>query len=86
LSVVKRSKEMAKGIKRKLAIARRRVSEEIRGLRQGGGIYASGTASEGYSGGYRDALDDVLLALNGVTPQRRGYWIENSWLEPKEEE
>ena len=36
----------------------------------------AGLASEGYAGGYRDALDDVLLALDGVPPQNRGrgWW------------
>jgi hypothetical protein len=38
------------------------------------GREAAGLASEGYAGGYRDALDDVLLALNGVKPNRRFYW------------
>lgn len=36
--------------------------------------YATGLASEGYVGGYRDALSDVILAMNGVRPDRRGWW------------
>ena len=36
--------------------------------------YGGGLSSEGYVGGYRDALSDVLLAMNGVTPDRRGWW------------
>jgi hypothetical protein len=35
-----------------------------------GGLYARGLAGEGYAGGYRDALHDVILFLNGVKPQR----------------
>jgi hypothetical protein len=38
------------------------------------GLYGGGLASEGYAGGYKDALCDVLLLLNGVTPMRRDYW------------
>ena len=35
------------------------------------GIYAAGLASEGYDGGYRDAMSDALLILAGVEPQSR---------------
>ncbi len=39
------------------------------------GTYASALASEGYAGGYRDALDDVLLLIRaGCVPERRHYW------------
>jgi hypothetical protein len=51
----------------------RAVEREIRELSQGG-KYAAGTASEGYAGGYRDALYDIVLLLNGTVPRRRGYW------------
>jgi len=75
---------MSRGIKRKLQQVRRQVELEISGFArrdegQGGVNYAGGLASEGYAGGYRDALDDVMLALNGVPPSRRGWW-------PREEE
>ena len=50
------------------------VSDEISGNASTGGHYAAALASEGYAGGYRDALDDVLLLLQGVTPRRRHYW------------
>ena len=36
--------------------------------------HAGGLASEGYKGGYRDALNDVLLFLQGVRPGTRGWW------------
>ena len=29
------------------------------------GFYGSGLSSEGYAGGYRDALEDVLIILRG---------------------
>ncbi len=69
---------MAKGIKRKIAIARENVQKEM-GLVVGIGIddrqgFSSGLSGEGYNGGYRDALDDILLVLNGVRPNRRGFW------------
>lgn len=50
------------------------VEKDISGHASRGGIYAGGLAGEGYNGGYRDALSDVILALNGVTPDRNGWW------------
>ena len=35
---------------------------------------ASAMAGEGYNGGYRDALNDVILVLNGILPDRNGWW------------
>jgi len=63
---------MAKGIKRQIAIARQNAEREIASLARG--FYGRGLSSEGYAAGYRDALDDVLLALNGNIPQRNGWW------------
>jgi hypothetical protein len=38
--------------------------------------YAAGMSTEGYLGGYRDALSDVLLVLSGCVPcVRPEYWI-----------
>lgn len=51
-----------------------RAQEEIR-FNQGS-HYARGLSGEGYSGGYVDALMDVLLLLNGCLPDRRNYWRE----------
>lgn len=65
---------MAKGIKRLIYKVRKSVDQEIEAFARSGGLYARGLASEGYKGGYRDALDDVLLALNGVSPNRRRWW------------
>lgn len=68
---------MARGIKRKARAALKRVSNEIAGHAQGD-KFASGLASEGYAGGYRDALADVLLVLDGVPPcSRPQYWSRN---------
>ncbi len=65
-----------RGIKRLLAVARRNAEREILMTASLGSKYARGLAGESYAGGYRDALDDVLLALNGVTPNRNGWWEE----------
>lgn len=53
--------------------ARHAAAREIAANSQG--KFGAGLASEGYAGGYRDALDDVLLVLNRVMPRRRGYWL-----------
>ena len=65
---------MAKGIKRKVANAYESVQREIYLFSKSASI--SGLASEGYNGGYADALQDVLLALNGTTPNRNNWWDE----------
>ncbi len=38
------------------------------------GFYGAGLSSEGYAGGYRDALHDIELCLSNVMPNRRHYW------------
>lgn len=69
---------MAKGIKRLLRKVYDKVSEDISGdSRRSEGIYSTGLASEGYNGGYRQCLNDVILALNGVEPNTtnaRRWW------------
>jgi ribosomal protein L32E len=66
---------MAKGIQKKIRRALRRIQAEQRGY--GDGKYARGLASEGYSGGYAQALRDVSLLLNGVDPNDgRNYWTD----------
>jgi hypothetical protein len=63
-------------IVRRIRVAKVHVGAEINGHAAGGGIYSRGLASEGYSGGYRDALEDVLLLLESDTvPNRRHYWV-----------
>jgi len=51
---------------------RKIVSGIIAGFAKGGQI-AAGLASEGYNGGYRDALSDVELLLNGIYPNERFF-------------
>ncbi|HEY5851981.1 MAG TPA: hypothetical protein VIT62_14600 [Lysobacter sp.] len=57
---------MSKGIHRKITKALRRIEYDMRG--HGGGMYARGLASEGYLGGYRQALSDVSALLRGIPP------------------
>lgn len=66
----------AKGIKRRLRTARQQVRAEICGfVASNPGLYGRALASEGYAGGYFDALSDVALLLDGVEPsRRRDYW------------
>lgn len=57
--------------------AMERVRGEISGHAAGGRI-ASALASEGYSGGYFDALCDIQLLINDVIPNRRNYWPQGA--------
>ena len=70
-------------IKRKVRKALARVNGEVADMTSEGGLYARGLASEGYAGGYAQALRDVLLALDGVKPGTRHYWKD--WPETKED-
>ena len=65
---------MAKGIQRLLKRARANAQDDIRGMHNRGGLYAHGLANEGYAGGYVEALNDVELALRGVTPNNSRFW------------
>lgn len=67
---------MTKGIKRQLKIAYKNVSKEI-SWGEKGNFYQAGLASEGYAGGYRQALSDVKLALDGVAPSNSRYWPQD---------
>lgn len=68
------SKSVRTGVRRRIALALTRVEAEISGHAALGGRYAGAMSGEGYSGGYRDALLDAQLLLNGVTPHRRHYY------------
>jgi hypothetical protein len=65
---------MAKGIIRKVEAVIHKIDKELSSQSQE--KYVRGLAREGYVGGYQEALMDVLLALNGVTPNRRNWWRE----------
>lgn len=64
---------MPKGIKRQIDAASKKVRQEI-SYNSRGGFVAGALASEGYAGGYLQALSDVQLLLNGVRPNTRDYW------------
>jgi hypothetical protein len=68
----------ARGIVRKVQKARKQVEELIRRETDRTNRFSGGLSGEGWNGGYRQALDDVLLALNGVEPSTRGFWTEES--------
>jgi hypothetical protein len=60
-------------MKKQIRAVLKKVSLEI-AANSHGGKYSAGLASEGYTGGYRDALNDVLLLMNRVKPSRRNWW------------
>ena len=66
---------MAKGIKRQIKLALLKVNCEISMFAKRD-FPAGALASEGYTGGYRQALCDVIAALNGVPPSNSRYWPE----------
>jgi hypothetical protein len=59
---------------RRIEAVRAVVMEEILGNRSGG-KFARGLATEGFAGGYLQALDDIDAALrHGEPSDHRGYW------------
>jgi len=62
-------------IKTNIRLALEEINKEIINHASSGDLYARGLSSEGYSGGYRDALHDVLLVLDGIKPNRL-YWFK----------
>ena len=68
---------MARGIIRRLRRASDRVRQEILLQAMDGGKYAGALSTEGWIGGYRQALRDVNAVLSGWEPNdpRTGsYW------------
>lgn len=65
---------MRLGPKTRIKLAISKVTDEIQDMYDAGSGLYSTLAGEGYSGGYRQALSDVLLVLNGVKPNTRDYW------------
>ncbi len=50
------------------------ILEKVKKENEGSHYSSRGLSLEGYTGGYLDALTDILLVLNGVNPKRRDYW------------
>ena len=65
---------MVKGIKRQIDIALSNVQKEIT-TNSKRGFFSAGLSTEGYAGGYMQALLDVIAALNGVPPSHSRYWL-----------
>lgn len=69
----------AKGIKRKLDMVYKKVSKTISDNAKGG-FYAAGLSTEGYHGGYRQAIMDVTAAIYGNNPNfpsTKDYWEDS---------
>lgn len=67
---------MAKGIYRKLDLVLKNLRWEMKG-NPDDGKYARGLRSEGYLGGYRQAILDVDLALRGGNPVTWHLWDDD---------
>ena len=63
------------GPKSRIRLALAAVNRRIAAFASQGGLYARGLSGEGYNGGYRDALSDVLLVINGCVPNRNQDWL-----------
>jgi hypothetical protein len=56
-------------------MARDKVAQEISRNAERGSYFSGGLASEGYAGGYQQALDDVDAMLrHGCPGDPRHYW------------
>ena len=58
----------------RINVATERTDESIKASTNRDSLHSRGLASEGYLGGYRDALQDVVLLINGTIPNRRQLW------------
>lgn len=71
---------MARGIKRKIKRAIKQVQADITSYAENSGgdtFYTRGLSSEGWKGGYLQALYDIDVLLNGTMPSDRRsleYW------------
>jgi hypothetical protein len=65
---------MPKGIQTLLRIAIDNLEADMNDGTNRDRLYSRGLTREGYNGGYQAALMDVQNALNGVTPNRNGWW------------
>ncbi len=60
-------------VRKLLDEVRKVVMDELRG--NGEGKYGRGLSSEGFAGGYLQAIDDIAGALDhGYPTDHRGYW------------
>ena len=60
---------------RRIAAVRKVVADEIAANTDRKNLFSRGLATEGYAGGYLQALDDVAGALqHGAPSDHHGYW------------
>ncbi len=71
---------MTKGIRRKLDLVLRNIAYELR-PQPDDNAYTRGLRGEGYLGGYRAAIIDVKIALDGFHPDTRDLW--DNWEETR---
>jgi hypothetical protein len=64
-----------KTIKQRMKLALEKVNKDVAEFSEQN--RTAGLVSEGYDGGYRDALSDAILLLNGVVPRRNNWWLED---------
>ena len=65
-----RKRELERRLKLAMAAVQKKISANARQ-----GFYAAGLSSEGYAGGFKQALSDVLQLLYDVEPNDdRHYW------------
>jgi hypothetical protein len=69
-----RGEAMKQSAKKQIDKALDKVNREINNSTDRNNLYSRGLSREGWQGGYAQALMDVLLILNGVTPNTRNYW------------
>jgi hypothetical protein len=50
------------------------AEDEIKGMTDENSPFSCGLSSEGFSGGYVRAMNDVLLLMNGVYPTSSRFW------------
>jgi hypothetical protein len=60
---------------KRIAAVREVVQAEITSHSKSGDLYAHGLSTEGFAGGYLQALDDIDGAItHGYPSDHRGYW------------
>ena len=74
-----------RGLLKAMRDVRKVVEGDIRALSQGG-RYAAGLSTEGYTGGYLQALDDIDAMLrHGYPRDPNGYWLRAALKEGRDE-
>lgn len=65
----------ARELRKLLSLVAMEAQAEISATAASGGKYARGLSSEGYVGGYREAIYDVIAMMDhGEPADQRGFW------------